>query len=91
MAPPPDPSLAIQANQAANANNAATQDTAGIDTASLMARYGTRLALGGNIAGLPVAAAAAPTAPAVAPLAALIPLFQQQPSNSDAGGMGGFG
>ncbi len=46
--PPADPAIA-EANARAQADQVtAAQQTAGIDSAALMARYGTTLALGGS-------------------------------------------
>ena len=45
---PVDPNLAASQEAAANANVAALQQQAQGDTASLMARYGARLALAGT-------------------------------------------
>lgn len=44
---PPDPNLALQEQQAQKAQVDALQTQAESDTASLMARYGTKLALSG--------------------------------------------
>lgn len=55
--PPPDPNLAIEAQQSQVADQLAAQDTAKLDTASLMARYGTMLAMSGT-PGSPLAARA---------------------------------
>jgi hypothetical protein len=46
--PPPDPSVTALKEQAKTDQISALQDTASIDTASLMARYGTRLAMAGS-------------------------------------------
>jgi len=46
-APPPDPTVTALADKAQSDEVKATQQTAQIDTASLMARYGTRLAMAG--------------------------------------------
>lgn len=45
VAPPPDPQAEALKQQTQNDQVAAIQDTIKIDTASLMARYGTRLAM----------------------------------------------
>lgn len=45
--PPPDPAVTALKEQAKTDQIASLQDTASIDTASLMARYGTRLAMAG--------------------------------------------
>jgi hypothetical protein len=45
--PPVDPAIAALADKSQQDNVAAMQQTASIDTASLMARYGTRLAMAG--------------------------------------------
>jgi hypothetical protein len=55
-----DPNLAAEQAQAKNDQVLALQGQAGSDTASLMARFGTRLALGS------ASAAAAPAAPPMA-------------------------
>jgi hypothetical protein len=47
-APPPDPTVTALNAKAMAADQQATQMTAQIDTASLMARYGTRLAMAGS-------------------------------------------
>lgn len=47
QAPPPDPTVTALNAQAQAADTAALQNTASIDTASIMARYGTRLAMAG--------------------------------------------
>lgn len=47
QAPPPDPTVTAAAAKAQADDITAMQNTAGIDTASLMARYGTRLAMAG--------------------------------------------
>ncbi len=45
--PPPDPTITALNAKAQTDDVAALQQTASIDTASLMARYGTRLAMAG--------------------------------------------
>ena len=47
QAPPPDPTVTALNAKAQSDDIAATQQTAQLDTASLMARYGTRLAMAG--------------------------------------------
>jgi len=59
--PPLDPQFLALQQQAQNDQIAATQQTVQIDNASLMARYGTRLALA-NAAG---AGGAMPTSPLI--------------------------
>jgi len=49
-APPPDPTVTALNQKAQQDDIAALQDKSSIDTASLMARYGTRLAMAGNTA-----------------------------------------
>ena len=46
--PPPDPTVTALSQKAQQDDLAALQDKSSIDTASLMARYGTRLAMAGN-------------------------------------------
>lgn len=46
--PPEDPAVTALKAKAQADDLSATQTTAGIDTASLMARYGTRLAMAGT-------------------------------------------
>lgn len=48
QAPPPDPTVTALNAKAQADDIAAMQTTAQIDTASLMARYGTRLAMAGG-------------------------------------------
>jgi len=57
----PDPNLAAEQAQAKNDQVMALQGQAAGDTASLMARFGTRLALG-SAGSLPAAPAAPPMA-----------------------------
>lgn len=47
QAPPPDPAVTALAAKAQADDLSATQQSASIDTASLMARFGTRLAMAG--------------------------------------------
>lgn len=54
QAPPPDPTVTALNAKAQADDLTATQNTASIDTASLMARYGTRLAMAGT-SNLPLA------------------------------------
>lgn len=54
-APPEDPAIKALRDRAENDNTRAAQETAGIDTSALMARYGTRLAMAGTTAGSPLA------------------------------------
>lgn len=61
QAPPVDPAVAQVQQQAGVADSNAASAQAGIDTASLMARYGTRLAMAGQAGG-----AAAPPQSALA-------------------------
>lgn len=56
QAPPTDPTVAALSSTAQADDIAATQRTAQIDTSSLMARYGTRLAMGGAVSSPLVAA-----------------------------------
>ena len=53
-APPPDPMLATEQQQAQSDLVASLQTQAQGDTASLMARYGTRLAMAGTMSGSPL-------------------------------------
>lgn len=55
QAPPTDPTVAALDAQAQSADIASMQTNAATDTASIMARYGTRLAMAGTAQ--PVAAA----------------------------------
>lgn len=61
QAPPPDPTLTALSTSAQASDARALQDTAQIDSASLMARYGTRLAMAGTSPqGSPLAVVPAP-------------------------------
>jgi hypothetical protein len=62
QAPPKDPTLVALDAKASADDTAAIQNTAQIDTAALMARYGTRLAMAGSTSGAPATSAAAPGA-----------------------------
>lgn len=53
--PPTDPTITALAAKAQTDDITAMQTTAGIDTASIMARYGTRLAQAGANTGAPLA------------------------------------
>lgn len=64
QAPPPDPTVTALNAKAQADDIAATQTTAQIDTASLMARYGTRLAMAGN-SNVPLAVTPPPAAGAM--------------------------
>lgn len=64
QAPPPDPTVTAVAAKAQADDITAMQNTAGIDTASLMARYGTRLAMAGASQGSPLAVVPPPVRPA---------------------------
>lgn len=59
VVPATDPVLDAQAAQANAAQIKALQDQTAGDSASLMARYGTRLALAGTASGSPMMTAAA--------------------------------
>lgn len=48
--PPTDPTVTALGERAKQDDIAALQDKSSIDTAALMARYGTRLAMAGNTA-----------------------------------------
>jgi hypothetical protein len=54
QAPPEDPTVTALKAKAQADDMTALQNTAGIDTASLMARYGTRLAMAGATQGSPL-------------------------------------
>ena len=54
-APPPDPALAAEQQQAQNSLVAGLRTETQGDMASLMARYGTQLALAGSSSGSPLA------------------------------------
>jgi hypothetical protein len=58
QAPPKDPALVALDAQASVDQTKAIQNTAQIDTAALMARYGTRLAMAGTAPGTAAPAAA---------------------------------
>jgi hypothetical protein len=58
--PPPDPTVTALSERAKADDIAATQRTAQFDTATLMARYGTQLALSGS----PTSAGSLAVAPA---------------------------
>lgn len=64
-APPPDPTITALNERAKQDDMLAQQSTARIDTAALMARYGTRLAMAGGGGG-----AVAPATPFQSPLMA---------------------
>lgn len=49
QAPPPDPTLTALDAKAKADDLTALQNTAQIDTASVMARYGTRVAMAGGV------------------------------------------
>lgn len=49
-APPPDPTVVALNERAKNDQLSALQNSARMDTAALMARYGTTLALAGSVA-----------------------------------------
>lgn len=57
QAPPKDPTLVALDAKASADDTAAIQNTAQIDTAALMARYGQRLAMAGTTPGSPQVAA----------------------------------
>lgn len=54
--PPPDPTITALDAKAQQENIRALSETASIDTASLMARFGTRLAMAGSPTASPLAA-----------------------------------
>lgn len=65
--PPTDPTVAALNAQAATADQTALQNQAQMDTASIMSRYGTRLAIagtttGGSAPGAPLAVTPPPVA-----------------------------
>lgn len=55
--PPIDPTVAALSTKAQSDDIAALQQTAQIDTSSIMARFGTRMAISGTTQGSPLAAA----------------------------------
>jgi hypothetical protein len=61
-APPPDPTLTAVKAQAQADDITAMKETATIDTASIAARYGTRLAMAGATTGSPLAVTPPPVA-----------------------------
>jgi hypothetical protein len=68
--PPPDPTLVAQQQRAAADSTAAIQDRLTMDTSSVMARYGSRLALAGGMAPATApAAVSALAAPSLLPTA----------------------
>lgn len=64
--PQTDPTVAALQDRATVDDHAALQNTASIDTASLMARYGTRLAMAGTSTGSPLAVVPPPVMPRAA-------------------------